>query len=130
MTYQYTVIVGNVGRDPELRYTPDGTAVCDFSVAVNEYWTDKQSNEKRERTTWFRVTCWRQLAETVHQYVTKGRQVLVTGRVDASAWVGQDGEPKATLELTAREVKFLGRRDDAGEGYGPPPPEELSDIPF
>jgi single-strand DNA-binding protein len=128
--YQYTVIVGNVGRDPELRYTADGTAVCDFSVAVNERWTDRQSDEQRERTTWFRVTCWRQLAEIVHQYVTKGRQVLVTGRVDASAWIGQDGEARATLELTARDVKFLGRRDDAGGDYGPPPPEQLQDIPF
>jgi len=130
--YQYTVIVGNVGRDPELRYTPQGQAVCDFSVAVNRRWTDRDSNEQREKTTWFRVTCWRGLAETVSQYVTKGRQVLITGEVDASAWLDPEGNARATLEITARDVKFLGSRNDVqGEGgYGPPPPESLQDIPF
>ncbi|MBN1964317.1 MAG: single-stranded DNA-binding protein [Anaerolineae bacterium] len=131
--YQYTVIVGNVGREPELRYTPSGTAVCDFSVATNRRWTDRQSNEQREKTTWFRVTCWGALAETVNQYVNKGKLVLVTGEVDASAWLGSEGDARATLELTARDVKFLSRRDEEGGGrdsYGPPPPEELGDIPF
>lgn len=132
MTYQYTVIVGNVGRDPEMRYTPDGTAVCSFSVAVSRRWTDKNTNEQREKTTWFKVTCWRQLAEIAHQYVTKGRQVLITGEVDASAYLGQDGQPRASLEITARELKFLGRREDGGQGasYGAPPAEDLQDIPF
>ncbi len=135
--YQYTVLVGNVGRDPELRYTPSGVAVCDFSVAVNKRWTDNSTSEQREKTTWFRVTCWRGLAETVSQYVKKGRQVLVTGEVDASAWSDNDGNPRASLEITARDVKFLGRRDDAGGGFGaegdyggPPPAEDLQDIPF
>ncbi len=133
--YQYTVIVGNVGRDPEMRYTPGGTAVCDFSVAVNRRWTDKQTNEMREKTTWFRVTCWNRLAETVNQYVYKGMRVLVAGEVDASAWVDNEGNPRATLELTARDVKFLSRRDEdtgysAEGGYSGPPPEDLQDIPF
>lgn len=136
--YQYTVIVGNVGRDPELRYTPSGVAVCDFSLAVNRVWTDRNTNEQHEKTTWFRVTCWRGLAETVSQYVTKGRQVLVTGEVDASAWTDNEGNPRASLELTAQTVKFLGRRDDIpggsygpeGDYGGPPPAEDLQDIPF
>jgi single-strand DNA-binding protein len=134
--YQYTVIAGNVGRDPEMRYTQSGQAVCDFSVAVNRRWTDRNSNEQREKTTWFRVTCWGRLAETVNQYVQKGRQILVTGEVDASAWTDGDGNPRATLELTARDVKFLGRRDDdlgygGSSGYdGPPASEDLQDIPF
>lgn len=133
--YQYTVIVGNVGRDPELRYTTSGSAVCDFSVAVNRRWTG-QDGQMNEKTTWFRVTCWRKLAETVNQYVTKGRQVLVTGEVDASAWVGDDGEARATLEITARDVKFLGSRNDdfsAGmgrEGGSHAPSSDLQDIPF
>ena len=126
--YQYTVIAGNVGRNPEMRYTPGGDAVCDFSVAVNRRWTG-QDGQQQEKTTWFRVTCWNKLAETVNQYVTKGRQVLVTGEVDASAWVGDDGEARATLELTARDVKFLGgRNDDAPGGGGGAGP--LDDIPF
>ena len=135
--YQYIVIAGNVGRDPELRYTSDGTAVCDFSVAVNKRWTGADG-EQKEKTTWFRVTAWRRLAETVNQYLSKGRQVLVTGEVDASAWVGQDGEPRATLEITARDIKFLGRRNDADTysggrqdmGYEGKPPSNVEDIPF
>ncbi len=129
--YQYTIIIGNVGRDPEMRYTQSGVAVCDFSVAVSRRWTDRNSNEKREQTTWFRVTAWRALAETVNQYVHKGMQIMVTGTVDASAYAGQDGTPRATLELTAQDVQFLGQRGDAadqssGGGY----PEDVQDLPF
>jgi single-strand DNA-binding protein len=130
--YQYTVIIGNVGRDPELRYTPSGVAVCDFSVAVTRRWNDRQSNERREETTWFRVTCWRQLAEIANQYVVKGRQVMVAGRVSTSAYIGQDGEARASLELTALDMQLLGRRDevyDTGsedEEY----PSEPEDLPF
>lgn len=133
--YQYTVIVGNVGRDPELRYTQSGAAVCDFSVAVNRRWTDKNTNELREKTTWFRVSAWNRLAETCNQYVHKGMRILVTGEVDASAWVDSEGNPRATLEIMARDVKFLSRRDEdtgynAEGSFGPPPPEDLQDIPF
>lgn len=129
--YQYTIIIGNVGRDPELRYTQSGVAVCDFSVAVSRRWTDRTSNERREQTTWFRVTAWRGLAETVNQYVHKGMQVMVTGMVDASAFTGQDGQPRASLELTAQDIQFLGSRGDAmtdseSGGY----PEEAEDLPF
>ncbi|MDH7485197.1 MAG: single-stranded DNA-binding protein [Anaerolineae bacterium] len=123
--YQNTVIVGNLGRDPEMRYTPSGIPVTNFTVAVNERWVD-QDNQPQERTTWFRVTAWRKLAEVCNQYLSKGRQVLVEGRVSASAWQNQAGEPQATLELTARTVKFLGRRE-AAEVEGPI--EEEEEIP-
>lgn len=119
--YQYTIIVGNVGRDPKLRYTQTGVAVCDFSVAVNRKWKD--GNEQRDKTTWFRVTAWRALAETVNQYVHKGMQVMVTGEIDASAYVAQDGEARASLDLTARDIQFLGGRDGASE-------RETGDMPF
>lgn len=108
--YQYTIIVGHVGREPELRYTGSGVAVCDFSVAVSRRWT--QDNEPREETTWFKVTTWRALAETCNQYVHKGMQIMVTGRIDASAWMGNDDEPRASLELTAQDVQFLSRSDE------------------
>ena len=131
--YQYTIIIGNVGRDPELRYTQSGVAVCDFSVAVSRRWTDRATNEPREETTWFRVSAWRGLAETVSQYVHKGMQIMVAGRVNASAYLAQDGQPRATLELTALEVQFLGRRgermdvpEDGGGGY----PDAPEDLPF
>ena len=109
--YQQTTIVGNVGQAPELRYSQGGVAACNFSVAVNEKWTDKTTDEKREKTTWFRVTCWRGLAETVNQYVTKGMLVMVIGTITASAWM-KDDTPQATLELTAQTVKFLSRVED------------------
>lgn len=125
--YQYTVIVGNVGRDPEMRYTQGGTAVCDFSVAVSRKWTDQRSGEQREKTTWVRVSAWNKLAEVCNQYVKAGMRVLVTGEVDASAWIGQDGAAKATLELTAKEVKFLSRKEDASADSAPEPGHE---IPF
>lgn len=129
--YQHTIIIGNVGRDPELRYTQQGVAVCDFSVAVSRRWTDRNTNEQREETTWFRVSAWRALAETVSQYVHKGMQVMVTGRISASAFMGQDGQPRASLDLTAQEIQFLGRRGEPGEGgveggY----PTEPEDLPF
>ena len=75
--YQKVIIVGNLGTDPEMRYMPDGTAVTNFSVATNRRWTDRATGEPREETTWFRVSVWRQQAETANQYLSKGRQVLV-----------------------------------------------------
>ncbi len=127
--YQYTVIIGNVGRDPEMRYTQSGVAVCDFSVAVSRRWTDKNSNEQREETTWFRVSAWRQLAETANQYVRKGMQIMVAGRVSADAYIGQDGQPRASLNLTAVDMQFLGRRGEA-EGTAGEAPTEADDLPF
>jgi len=129
--WDQTIIVGFVGRDPELRFLPDGTAVCDFSVAVNRTWTDKDGN-KQERVKWYRVNCWRKLAETVAEYVKKGRQVMVIGDPSASAWIDEEGEARATLELTAYSVKFLGKKEGGGH-ENPAPPEDidnLQDIPF
>jgi single-strand DNA-binding protein len=127
--YQYTIIIGNVGRDPELRYTPSGVAVCDFTVAVSRRWNDRTTNEQREKTTWFRVSAWRGLAETANQFVHKGMQIMVAGEIDASAFTGQDGQPRASLDLTARDIQFLGRR---GETVGEPGelPSEPEDLPF
>ena len=110
--YQYVVIVGHVGRDAEMRYTPSGAAVCDFSVAVNRIWADKASGDRVEEVTWFKVVCWRALAEIAGKYVTKGRQVMVAGRVSADAYIGKDGEPRASLNLTALDLQLLGARGD------------------
>jgi len=115
--YQHTVIVGNLGRDPEMRYTPSGIPVTTFSVAVSRKWKG-QDGEMHEKTTWFRVKAWRKLAELCNQYLSKGRQVLVEGEVEASAWMSQDNEPRATLELTAQNVRFLGSRSSGGDFSG------------
>ena len=127
--YQRIVIVGNLGDDPEMRFTPSGVPVTSFSVAVNRRWTNS-NGEQREKTTWFRVTAWRKLAEHCNQYLSKGRLVLVEGEVDVSAWLDNAGNPRATLELTARNVRFLGGRGN-GSGSGmPTEPAEDEDIPF
>ncbi len=126
--YQKTVIVGHLGADPEMRYTPSGVPVTSFRVATNRVWTN-QEGERQEKTTWFRVTAWRRLAETCNEYLSKGRLVLVEGDVDASAWTASDGESRATLELTARTVKFLGGRGERAE-VGPEEAIEEGEIPF
>jgi single-strand DNA-binding protein len=134
--YQKVVIVGNLGRDPEMRYTPQGTPVTNFSVATNRRWTNADGTPGEE-TVWFRVTAWRRLAETCNQYLTKGRQVLVEGRLRPDPetggpriWTGQDGVARASFEITALNVRFLGR---PGEGVAVGLEEEAieeEEIPF
>ncbi len=132
--YQKTVVVGHLGRDPEMRYTPSGVPVTSFSVATSRKWNDA-SGQPQEKTTWFRVTCWRKLAELAAQYLQKGRLVLVEGDIDASAWSDQQGNPRASLELTATNLKFLGGRGESTEsagsgGGGGEFPASEDDIPF
>jgi single-strand DNA-binding protein len=136
MSYQQCLVVGNVGRDPELKYLQSGTAVVNFSVAVNEAWTDSATNERREKTVWFRVSAFGRLAETVNQYVRKGKEVLIIGTVEVRAYTDNSGQPAASLDLRAREVRFLGGKSDREGGEGgqyddfAPPQENVSDIPF
>jgi len=131
--YQKTVVVGHLGRDPEMRYTPSGVPVTSFSVATTRKWTNA-NGEQQEKTTWFRVTCWRKLAELTAQYLQKGRLVLVEGDVEASAWTDREGAARASLELTATTVKFLGGRGEVSEGIPGEPGGELpateDEIPF
>ncbi len=124
--FQQLILIGNLGSDPELRYTADGTPVASFSVAVNRTWT-KEDGSHGDETTWFRVTAWRKLAETVNQYLKKGRQVLVVGRVSARGYVGADGTPRASLEVTAETIRFLsgGPRSEDSPFAEPPAEEEV-----
>jgi single-strand DNA-binding protein len=136
--YQKIVLVGNLGRDPEMRYTPGGTAVTNLNVATNRTYTDN-SGEQVKETVWFRVSVWGKQAESCHQYLRKGRQVLVEGRLigddngNPRIWNRQDGSPAASFEVSAISVRFLGGRGDADfvdiEG-GPGAPESEEDIPF
>jgi single-strand DNA-binding protein len=138
--YQKVIIAGNLGSDPEMRYMPDGTAVTNFSVATNRRWTDG-SGEQKEETTWFRVSVWRRQAEVANEYLSKGRQVLVEGRLRPDPATGgprtftrQDGTVGASYELTADTVRFIGGRDSGGfssegEDMGAAPQEE-DEIPF
>lgn len=125
--YQQITIVGNCGRDPEMRYTSQGVGVCSFSVAAN---TGFGENKK---TVWFRVSAWRNLAEVCSQYVSKGMLVMVTGEVEVNAYMSNDGQPRASMDINARDVKFLSRRDD-GDGQEFDERQEVpqtgTDIPF
>jgi single-strand DNA-binding protein len=130
--YQRIVLVGNLGRDPELRYTPNGQAVTNLSVASNRRYTDS-SGQRREETIWFRVSVWGNQAEVVNQYLRKGRQVLVEGRLvpdengNPRVWTRQDGTPSASFEVSALTVRFLGGRAEA-EAVGPETGESAADI--
>jgi len=139
--YQKIVLVGNLGTDPEMRYMPNGTAVTNFNVATNRKWTDRASGEQREETTWFRVSVWGQQAEAANQYLSKGRQVLVEGRLrpdpqtgGPKLWSGQDGTMRASFELTAETVRFIGGREGAaimdGDSMEGPAAQEEDEIPF
>lgn len=131
--YEQTMIVGNVGKDADLRYTQSGTPVCDFSVAVTTRWRDSGTNEQREKTNWYRVTAWRGLAETCAKYVKKGMQVMVVGANEARAYTDKNGDARATLELTAQTVQFLsggnGEQSTSGS-HEAPAPTGTPDIPF
>lgn len=120
--YQSLTIVGNVGKDPEMRYTPTGQAVTSFSLATNRQYTGSNGEQVKE-TIWFRVSTWGKLAETCNQYVKKGSKVLVEGRLTADKntggpriWTKQDGSSGASFEVTANTVRFLSSRQEGGEG--------------
>lgn len=104
-------IIGNLTRDPELRTTTSGLQVCTFTVAVNRRKSDNQANE----ADFFRVTAWRQLADICSRYLAKGRKVAVVGAVSVSTYTGNDGQTRATLEVTADDIEFLTPRTEAGE---------------
>ena len=109
--YQKTIIVGRLGAEPELRYTAKGVPVVAFPVAVNRRWKDADGKTQAS-TTWFRVTAWDVLAEHCNEYLSKGSLVLVEGDVKAAAWVDKQGQARARLELTARNVRFLSSNDN------------------
>jgi single-strand DNA-binding protein len=142
--YQTIIIVGNVGRDPEMRYTPSGQAVTSFSVATNRQYTNNNAETVKE-TIWFRVSAWGKTGETCNQYLKKGSKVLVEGRLTADPatggpriWQAQDGTSRASFEVSAQTVRFLSSRSETeGGGMGSAAvsedsgiPAESEDIPF
>ncbi len=111
MSFNKITILGNLGRDPELRYTPQGTAVCDFSVATSEKRKDS-SGEQTELTTWFRVTFWGKQAEIASQYLAKGKQVYIEGRLSQKEWTDRDGNKRTSLEVNGTDMHFVGSKGD------------------
>jgi single-strand DNA-binding protein len=121
------ILVGNLGSDPEMRYTPNGKAVTSFSVATNRRYTTS-AGESRDETDWFRISVWGKQAEMCNQFLSKGKQVYVEGRLHARSWEGQNGQTRTSLEVTADRVLFLGRRPVASVSEeGEIEPE---DLPF
>jgi single-strand DNA-binding protein len=139
--YHTIIIVGNLGRDPEMRYTPSGQAVTNFNVATNRQYTDSNGQQVKE-TIWFRVSTWGKQAETCNQYLKKGNKVLVEGRLvpdqatgGPRVWTRQDGTVTASFEVSANTVRFLTSRGEAEAGYQAPGEtsqvaEADNDIPF
>ena len=128
--FQQITLVGNAGQDAEIKYLRDGTAVATFNLAVNK--TIGKGEQRKQTTTWFRITVWRDYAETVSQYVKRGMKLLVVGEVDVSAYIDKKtGEARASLEVTARTVTFLDRKGEgATEAEAPTEPADTEDIPF
>jgi single-strand DNA-binding protein len=140
--YHKVILVGNLGRDPEMRYIPSGAAVTSFSMATSEKWTG-QDGQKQERTIWWRVSVFGKMGEVCNEYLKKGSKVLVEGRMTADPktgnprlWQGQDGQMRASFELTASAVKFLSSRSEtggapgAGAGMMDAEPADETEIPF
>tara|TARA_Y100001934_G_C12351081_1_gene775382 strand:- start:1952 stop:2419 length:468 start_codon:yes stop_codon:yes gene_type:complete len=147
------ILIGNLGSDPEVRYTPSGQPVANFNIATSESWTDK-TGQKQDRTEWHRIVVWGKLAELCGEYLGKGRQIYVEGKLQTRQWEDRDGNKRSTTEIQAREITFLGGRGaDGGAGggggnynrggdmgggsgggggggydYGPPPMDD--DVPF
>ena len=135
------ILIGNLGRDPELRYTQSGQAVVNFSIATSENWTDK-NGERQERTEWHRIVVWGKTGENCARFLSKGRTVYVEGRIQTREWEDREGQKRTTTEINAQTVTFLGsagpgRAGESGDpappepspdsGSGPPPPD---DVPF
>lgn len=131
MAYQKLIIVGNLGRDPELKYLGDGTAVCNLSVATNRTWNDS-AGQKQTETTWFRVTCWRKTAEIAAQYLTKGRQVMIEGRLKPdenggpTVYQKNDGTSGASYEVVCERLVLIGSRGEHTE-IGEASPEAVDE---
>ncbi len=140
MSMNKILVIGNVGNDPEMRYTPSGTAVTSFSLATNRVYTTSDG-ERREETEWFRVSAWGRQAEQCNNYVTKGMKVYAEGRLSTRTWTGNDGQNRVSLEINADRVLFLDRAGDvaggvtqgpAGAGAAPRPgsSEDVDDLPW
>lgn len=117
--FNRVILMGNLTRDPQLSFTPANTAICKFGLAVNRAWTDRQTNEKREETCFVDCTAFGRTAETINQHLSKGRPILIEGRLQYSRWTGQDGQARSKLEVVVESFQFIGPpAGAAGTGAG------------
>ena len=116
------ILIGNLGRDPETRYTQGGSAVTTFSLATSDQWRDRETNEQQERTEWHRVVCFARLGEIAGQYLRRGSKCYIEGRLQTRSWEDREtGQTRYTTEIVARDMQMLDSRGDAAGGYAPPP---------
>ena len=131
------ILIGRLGADPEIRYTPSGAEVATFRIATSEVWTNK-NGEKEERTEWHRIVAWRNLAKICGEYLSKGRLVYIEGKIRTRAWEDKDGNKRTTTEIEASEMKMLGgsgeqdrkAREPVADTAPPAPKDKEEDIPF
>jgi len=136
------ILIGNLGKDPEVKYTQGGTAIANFSVATTEKWKDKSSGEWKEKTEWHRCDAWGRLGEICGEYLTKGSRVYIEGRIQTDEWQDKDGNKRYTTKIVANEMKMLDRKGEqapeqdiyGGKDKGPAPTDQQEerddDIPF
>ena len=127
MSLNKVILIGNLGRDPEVRYMPNGEAVCNFSIATSETWNDRQTGQRQERTEWHNITLYRRLAEVAGQYLKKGSQVYIEGRIQSRKYTGKDGIERTAYEIIGSEMKMLGGKtegssESASTAEPPAPP--------
>jgi single-strand DNA-binding protein len=120
MSLNKVMLLGRLGQEPELKYTPSGSAVCNFSLATTESWSDK-SGQKQERTEWHRIVVWGKLGELCNQYLSKGRQAFVEGTLQTRSWEGKDGQKRYTTEINAKNVQFIGGQASTGKSENQAP---------
>ena len=112
MSVNKVILVGRLGADPELKNTPSGASVCNFSIATTESWNDKNGGGRQEKTEWHRVVAWNKLADLCGQYLAKGRQVYLEGRIQTRSWDDKEGNKRYTTEIMAQTIQFLGSKND------------------
>jgi single-strand binding protein len=120
------ILIGNLDRDPEIRYMPNGEAVCNFSIATSETWNDRQTGQRQERTEWHNITLYRRLAEVAGQYLRKGSPVYIEGRIQSRKYMGKDGIERTAYDIIGSEMKMLGSRSGGSAEHGDAPTQEQS----
>ena len=146
MSLNKAILIGRLGRDPEVRYMPNGEAVCNFSIATSETWNDRQTGQRQERTEWHNITLYRRLAEVAGQYLKKGSLVYIEGRIQSRKYTDKNGVERTAYDIIGSEMKMLGGGNDSGQQnaqHTPPAPpsrqapaapaqpvDDINEIPF
>ena len=132
MSLNKVMLIGRLGQDPEVKYTANGTAVCNFSLATSESYKDKATGERQEKTEWHKLVAFARTAEVCGEYLSKGKQIYIEGKIQTRSWEDNDGKKNYMTEILVNQMQMLGSKGDApaGEQTDPSSPPDLDDIPF